>query len=100
MKKRFKIISVLTLTACIVGLAGCNNSNKESNSKTDENQSSSFHKLHVAKIQNSDLLVYNSPAIKTWVPSIKQTVSNVQFVKSSAGIDLAPGVEVNSKGPN
>lgn len=46
-------------------------------------------------IQQSDLVIYNSPYMETWEPSIEKSISNdgPTFVKASEGIKLMNGIE-------
>ena len=46
-------------------------------------------------IQQSDLVIYNSPYMETWEPAIEKSISNdgPTFVKASEGIKLMSGTE-------
>ena len=46
-------------------------------------------------IQQSDVVVYNSPYMETWEPSIEKSINSEgpTFVKASTGIELMNGVE-------
>ncbi|MED3916234.1 metal ABC transporter substrate-binding protein [Priestia megaterium] len=46
-------------------------------------------------IQQSDLVVYNSPYMETWEPSIEKSINSEgpTFVKASTGIELMNGIE-------
>ncbi|GGH82341.1 zinc transport system substrate-binding protein [Pullulanibacillus pueri] len=47
----------------------------------------------IEHIQKSDLLVYNSPEMETWAPNVQKSVSHVEFVQASKGIDLMKSAE-------
>jgi zinc transport system substrate-binding protein len=52
----------------------------------------------IEKIQQSDLLIYNSPEMETWAPELQKSINNVKFVKASEGISLMQGAKEEEKG--
>ncbi|MED3652250.1 MULTISPECIES: metal ABC transporter substrate-binding protein [Heyndrickxia] len=54
----------------------------------------------IANIQSSDVFVYNSPYMETWVQSIQKSNDNdkLEFVEASKGISLVEGVEEEEHG--
>nr|WP_245208941.1 metal ABC transporter substrate-binding protein [Gottfriedia endophytica] len=54
----------------------------------------------MANIEEADVFVYNSDAMETWVPKLKQSVDsqNLKIVKASDGIQLIKGIAEENGG--